>query len=64
MTTVVTFDRPGFEGHALEQDGESVCVLAPAAATDRAIQARIRRLLRGQGIDCRSCRGCPVGQAE
>jgi hypothetical protein len=64
MATVVEFDRRGFEGHVLEEDGERVCVLAPAAATDPAIQARVRRLMRGQNIDCRKCRGCPVGTAE
>ena len=64
MATVVTFDRPGFEGHVLEEDGEIVCILAPAAASDPAIQARVRRLMHGQGIDCRTCRGCPVGTAE
>ena len=64
MATVVEFDRPGFEGHVLEEDGEIVCILAPAAATNRAIQGRVRRLMRGQGIDCRKCRGCPVGTAQ
>lgn len=64
MTTMTTFDRPGFEAHILEDDGEIVCILAPAAATDPAIQARVRRLTHGQGIDCRKCRGCPVGTAK
>lgn len=64
MATVVTFDRPGFEGHLLEQDGEIVCVLAPAAFTDTGIQARVRRLAHGQGIDCGNCLGCPVGRAQ
>lgn len=64
MATVVEFDRPGFEGHVLEEDGEIVCILTPAAATDRAIQGRVRRLMHGQGIDCRTCLGCPVGTAE
>lgn len=64
MTTVIEFDRPGFEGHVLEEDGEIVCILAPAAATDPAIQKRVRRLMRGQGIDCQTCRGCPVGTAQ
>lgn len=64
MATVVEFDRPGFEGHVLEENGEIVCILAPAAATNRAIQGRVRRLMRGQGIDCRKCRGCPVGTAQ
>lgn len=64
MATVITYDKPGFEGHVLEHKGEIVCILATAAATDRGIQARIRRLLRGQGIDCRKCLGCPVGRAD
>lgn len=64
MTTVVTFDRPGFEAHVLQDDDETVCILAPAAATDPEIQARVRRLMRGQGIDCRTCRACPVGTTD
>lgn len=64
MATVITYAAPGFEGHVLEADGEIVCILAPAAATDCEIQARVRRLMHGQGIDCRICRGCPVGTAE
>ena len=64
MATVVEFDRAGFEGHVLEKEGKIVCILAPAAATDPAIQARVRRLLHGQGIDCRTCCGCPVGTAK
>ena len=64
MATVVTFDRPGFEGHVLERNGKIVCILAPAAATDKGIQARIRRLAKGQGIDCKECLGCPVGRAQ
>lgn len=64
MATIVEFDRPGFEAHILERDKEIVCILTPAAATDPAIQARVRRLMQGQGIDCRICRSCPVGTAE
>jgi len=64
MATVVEFDRPGFEAHVLEENDEIVCILAPAAATDPAIQERVRRLMHGQGIDCRKCRGCPVGTAQ
>lgn len=63
MATIETFDRPGFEAHVLERNGEIVCILTPAAATDPAIQARVRRLMYGQGIDCGKCRGCPVGKA-
>jgi hypothetical protein len=64
MATVITFDRPGFTAELLETGGQIVCVLATAAATDTVIQARVRRMMRGQGIDCRMCLGCPVGQAE
>lgn len=64
MATVITYDKPGFEGHVLVDNGTTVCTLATAAATDRGIQARIRRLAHGQGIDCRKCLGCPVGQAQ
>jgi|SoiMethySBSTD1v2_1073268.scaffolds.fasta_scaffold1597643_1 hypothetical protein len=63
-TTVVTYDKPGFEGHVLEEDGRIVCILAPTAFTDTGIQARIRRLMQGQGIDCTMCRGCPVGRTQ
>lgn len=64
MATVVEFTRAGFEGHVLKEDGELVCILTPAAASDPVIQARVRKLLNSQGIDCRKCRGCPVGTAE
>jgi hypothetical protein len=64
MATMVLFDRAGFEGHVLEEDGETVCVLTPTAVTDPAVQARVRELMHGQGIDCRKCRACVVGTAE
>ena len=64
MVTVVQFNRAGFEAHVLKKEGEIVCILAPAAAHDPVIQARVRRLMHGQGIDCRKCRACPVGTAQ
>lgn len=64
MATVITFDRPGFFGQTLETGGQIVCILATAAATNPVIQARVRRMMHGQGIDCRTCRECPVGQAD
>ncbi|KOV86116.1 MULTISPECIES: hypothetical protein [unclassified Streptomyces] len=64
MATIITYDAPGFVARVAETAGDIVCILATATATDRAIQARVRRLMDGQGIDCRSCRECPVGQAE
>jgi hypothetical protein len=64
VATVITYTKPGFTGHVLEHNGEIVCILTAAAATDTGIQARVRRLMRGQGIDCRKCGGCPVGRAQ
>jgi hypothetical protein len=64
VATIVTFDRPGFMGQVLEIKGEIVCVLAPEAATDAGVQALVRRLMQGEGIDCRACGGCPVGRAR
>jgi hypothetical protein len=64
MATVITYDEPGFEGRVFDVAGKIVCLLASAAATDPAIQGRIRRMTRGQGIDCRNCAGCPVGTAQ
>ncbi len=62
MATVITYDRRGFEGHVFESGGKIVCVLASASAWDTGMQARIRRLMQGQGIDCLTCGGCPVGR--
>lgn len=64
MAIMVTYDEPGFMGRVLETAEGIVCVLSSAASKDRVIQARVRRLMNGQGIDCRSCAGCPVGQAD
>lgn len=65
MSTVIDVDLgPGHIANAYKIDDEMVCVLTPEAVTDRAIQGRIRRLLKGQGMDCRACCGCPVGTAE
>lgn len=64
MSTVVELDLGvGHEALAFKVDGEMVCVLNPATATDAQMQERVRRLMRGEGTDCRKCRGCPVGTA-
>lgn len=55
---------PSILGYPTQVDGEMVCVLTPRAIEDREIQARVRRFMKGQDRDCRSCRGCPVGTAE
>jgi acyl-CoA reductase-like NAD-dependent aldehyde dehydrogenase len=64
MAIMVTYDEPGFIGQVLETAGEIVCVVASTATTDRVIQARVRRLMSGQGIDCQKCRSCIIGQAQ
>lgn len=64
MPTIITHDAPGFTALVTETAQGIVCILASAAATDSVIQARIRRMAAGQGIDCRTCRGCFVGIPE
>lgn len=62
MATIITYDAPGFEGWVTKTARDIVCILAPATATDLVIQARVRRLMAGQGIDCAACAQCPVGR--
>lgn len=65
MSTVIELDLgAGHEAHAVRVEDKMVCVLAPQAATDACMQGRIRRLMRGEGVDCRACRGCPVGTSQ
>lgn len=65
MSCVINLDLgtdSEFLGYPTQVDGEMVCVLSSRTADDRAIQARVRQSMKGQGRDCRSCGGCPVGQ--
>jgi hypothetical protein len=55
---------PTFIASVAQEAGERVCILTPKAATDTRIQARVREVMKSQGIDCRICGGCPMGQAE
>lgn len=67
MSTVINLDlgpKSTFLGYPTQVAGETVCVLSPRAAEDRAIQERVRQFMKGQGRDCRICRGCPVGTTE
>lgn len=65
MSTVIELDLGvGHEADLLQIEGKMVCVLAPQAAADPLMQKRIRRLMRGQGLDCTTCRGCHVGTSE
>lgn len=51
-----------FLGTTAQVAGETVCVLPSRAAEDRVTQERVRRFMGAQGLDCLSCRGCPVGR--
>jgi hypothetical protein len=65
VSNVINLDMgPGVIAYPTQVAGEMVCVLSPRAASDRAIQERVRRFMKGQGRDCRSCGGCPVGRAS
>jgi hypothetical protein len=65
MSTVIEVDLGlGHYAHAMDVDGEMVCILTPRAADDEQVQSLVRRFLLGQGVDCKSCGGCPVGRAE
>ena len=65
MSTVIDADLgPGHIAQYFVINNEAVCVLTPAALTSGALQDRVRRLLAGQGVDCRACRNCPVGTAR
>lgn len=64
MSTVIYWDRAGFVASSATIEGEMVCILTPDAVDDRLIQADVRRLMKGRGIDCATCQGCPIGQAR
>lgn len=55
---------PGFIGFRGEVDGRLVCVATPAVKHDPEVRAVIRELIRRQGGDCDSCRGCPIGTSD
>lgn len=65
MATAITYDRePGFIADVLEIDGSTFCILHPTAITDADTRVLVRRFMQGQGVDCGTCRGCPVGTAD
>ncbi|MFJ2515564.1 hypothetical protein ACIPEL_36105 [Streptomyces griseoviridis] len=61
MAKAITHRQPGFIADVLEVDGETVCLLTPDVATDAATRALVESWMTSQGVDCRACRGCPVG---
>lgn len=65
MSHVISIDLgPQNLAYPTQVAGEMVCVLTPKAVNDRVIQERVRRFMKGQGRDCKTCRGCPVGTAQ
>ncbi|MFF5703471.1 hypothetical protein ACFY7H_13320 [Streptomyces sp. NPDC012794] len=65
MSTVIELDLgPEHYAHAVRIGGQMVCILTPQAADDEHVQALVRRFMQSQGVDCKSCGGCPVGRAE
>jgi hypothetical protein len=67
VSSVINLDlgpESTFLGYPTQVDGEMVCVLSSRAATERAVQERVRRFMKAEGRDCRTCGGCPVGQAS
>jgi hypothetical protein len=62
MATAITYDlEPGHIADVLEINGENVCVLNPKVFTDRDTRSLVKSWMRGQGLDCEACLGCPVG---
>lgn len=65
MSSAIFLDLgPGIDGYQTKIAGEKVCVLSSRAASDRAIQGRVRRFMKAQGEDCKTCAACPIGQAS
>ncbi|KAF0651327.1 hypothetical protein K701_04140 [Streptomyces fradiae ATCC 10745 = DSM 40063] len=62
MSTAIALDLgPAFYCHRAQINGEPVCALTPRAFDEPAVRQLVQNALRQQGIDCRECRGCPVG---
>lgn len=65
MSNVIYLDLgPTAFGYPTQVAGEKVCVLSSRTVDDRAIQGRVRRFMKAQGRDCKTCGGCPIGQAS
>lgn len=55
---------PEFYGFHGQIDGKIVCVATPAVEHDTKARGIVRGLVRSQGGDCASCKGCLIGQHE
>ena len=65
MSNVIYLDLgPATFGYPTQVAGEEMCVLSLKTVEDRAIQVRVRRFMKAQGRDCKTCRACPIGRAS
>jgi hypothetical protein len=65
MSNAISLDLgPTFIAAVAQAAGETVCILTPRAASEARIQERVRQVMKSQGIDCKSCDGCPMGHAQ
>lgn len=55
---------PEFIGYATQVGEKTVCAVTSAVDTSPAARKQMRELAERQGIDCLTCRCCPVGRAE
>lgn len=63
MHEMITLDLgPSFIGWQGQIGEKILCVVTPRVADDARARGIVRGLVRRQGGDCFSCRGCVVGQ--
>lgn len=43
---------------------DTVCVMTPASLKDAFARRKAREMMKRQGVDCGTCRGCPLGRAD
>lgn len=55
---------PRFKGLVGRTTDGLVCVASPAYETDSNVRAIMRELVRREGGDCGTCRGCPIGRMD
>ena len=55
---------PDFYGMQAKAGREIVCMATPRVEHDAEARSIVRRLIKRQGGDCESCRGCVIGKHE
>lgn len=53
-----------FFGFQVDVGGKIVCVVTPKVEYDSTAREMVRDLVKRQGGDCASCRGCLIGRLE